>query len=58
MDQQNMMYTYNGILAIKGDSDTCYSMDVVNTILGGKKQTLKEIFYDSTCTKYSEQAIS
>lgn len=37
MDQQNMMYTYNGILAIKGDSDTCYSMDVVNTILGGKK---------------------
>lgn len=53
-----MMYTYNGTLAIKGDSDTCYSMDVVNTILGGKKQTLKEIFYDSTCTKYSEQAIS
>ena len=54
MDQQNMMYPYNGILAIKGDSDACYSTDVVNTVLGGIRQTRQEIFYDSTCTKYSE----
>ena len=49
MDQQNVIYTYNGILFShkkEQNSDTYYNMgDLENIMLSGIKQTLKDIKY-------------